>query len=140
MLYGVQVNWLAILASAVASFIIGWIWYGPLFGKTWMKLNNYGKKEIDAAKKKGMMGMLIINFIGTLVTAYVFATLLSALEINAVGQAVQLAFWLWLGFLAATTLLGAVLWDGKPWGLFILNGAYWLVILEVMAVILSVWD
>ncbi len=28
--------WIGILAAAAAGFVIGGIWYGPLFGKMWM--------------------------------------------------------------------------------------------------------
>ena len=30
----IHVNWLAVLVAVVASFFFGWLWYGPLFGKT----------------------------------------------------------------------------------------------------------
>lgn len=33
---GFDINWLAILAAA-SSLVIGFLWYGPLFGKAWMK-------------------------------------------------------------------------------------------------------
>jgi hypothetical protein len=137
--YGVSVSWVAILVASIASFIIGWIWYGPLFGKTWMKLNKIGKKEIADAKKKGMAGMMILAFVGTLITAYVLDTFLWALGTTSVGGALQLALWIWLGFILATTVLGSVLWDNKPWGLFVLNGAYWLVTLEVLSLVLFYW-
>ena len=26
-------NWLAVLVAAVSAFVVGGIWYGPLFGK-----------------------------------------------------------------------------------------------------------
>lgn len=30
-------DWLAILLGAIAIMILGWLWYGPLFGKAWSK-------------------------------------------------------------------------------------------------------
>jgi hypothetical protein len=30
-----DLEWLAILVGTVAMFIVGWLWYGPLFGKKW---------------------------------------------------------------------------------------------------------
>jgi len=134
--YNVVVSYLGILVATVVSFIFGWLWYGPVFGKTWMKLNNIGKKEIAEAKKKSMAGMMILKFIGTLITAYVLAILLGALAVSSVGGAIQLGFWLWLGLILATTILGSVLWYNKPWGLFILNGAYWLINVELISVVL----
>ena len=132
-------NWLSVLSATVIAFIIGWIWYGPLFGKTWMKLNKISQGDIKKSKKKGMAGMMILGFIGTLITAYVLAFLILAVGASGVSNAITLSFWIWLGFLLTTTILGATLWDNKPWGLFVLNGAYWLVVLEVMAIVISLW-
>ena len=28
----ITINYMAVLAAAVVDFIIGWLWYGPLFG------------------------------------------------------------------------------------------------------------
>ena len=131
--YGVQVDYVAVLVASVVSFILGWLWYGPVFGKLWMKLNQVTQKDIKKAKQKGMAGPMILHFIGTLVSAYVLAIILGAIVVVSVSEALMLVFWIWLGFFAASTLLGSVLWDNKPWGLFVLNGAYWLVNLGVLA-------
>ncbi|NNE70490.1 MAG: DUF1761 domain-containing protein [Rhodothermales bacterium] len=29
------VSWIAVIGGFVASFLLGWVWYGPLFGKQW---------------------------------------------------------------------------------------------------------
>lgn len=34
-----DLDWLAILVGTVAMFIVGWLWYGPLFGKKWTAAN-----------------------------------------------------------------------------------------------------
>ncbi len=31
------VNWLAVVLGAVAFFVVGALWYGPLFGKVWQR-------------------------------------------------------------------------------------------------------
>ena len=49
----VEVNYVAVLAAAIASFVIGALWYSPmLFGKMWMKLSNVSGKEVKKAKRK----------------------------------------------------------------------------------------
>jgi hypothetical protein len=126
-------NWWAVIIATVISFFVGWIWYGPLFGKTWMRLNKIKMSE----KPKGMGKMMLLSFIGTLITATVISILINNLGVSGAVEGFRLVFYLWLGFIAATTLLGSVLWDGKPWGLFVLNGAYWFVNLMVMAAIIS---
>jgi len=34
----IPINFLAIAAAVTVSFIAGWLWYGPLFGKKWAGL------------------------------------------------------------------------------------------------------
>ena len=31
------INHLAVITAAICSFVLGGIWYGPLFGRAWMK-------------------------------------------------------------------------------------------------------
>ena len=50
----VDINYIAVVGAAVAAMVIGFLWYGPLFGKQWTKLMNFDKKKIDEAKRKGM--------------------------------------------------------------------------------------
>ncbi|MBI5804324.1 DUF1761 domain-containing protein [Candidatus Pacearchaeota archaeon] len=128
---------LPIIIATIASFIFGWIWYGPLFGKKWMELNKISHKDIKDAKHQGMAKMMILNFIGTLITAYVISLLIYELSIIGFGAGVIFGIWLAVGFLITTTILGSYLWDNKPFGLFILNSAYWLINLALISGIIS---
>lgn len=134
------INWLGVLIATVISFIIGFLWYGPVFGKQWIKLSKMSASDIAKAKQKGMAKPATLNFIGTLVMVIVFAQIINLLGVSTVGQGAVLGFWIWLGFFASTTLLGGVLWENKPWGLFVLNGLYWLVNLKVVGILLVLWS
>jgi hypothetical protein len=134
----VDINYFAVLVAAIVANVIGAIWYGPLFGKLWMKLMGFTKKDIDKAKKKGMGKSYLLMFVGSLVMAYVLAYFVGILSASTAMGGFQVGFWLWLG-LIVPVLLSSVLWEGKPGKLYILNIAYWLVTLEVMGAILAVW-
>jgi len=138
----VPINYLAVVAAAVASMAIGFVWYGPLFGKQWMALMGFTKESMNAAKAKGMSKSYALMTIGSLVMAYVLANGLvfgnSYLNMYGVSAGLQGAFWYWLGFVAPV-LLGLVLWDGKPWKLFFLNAGYYLVSMLAMGAILAGW-
>lgn len=128
----IEINYLAVLVAAVAAFVIGWVWYGPLFGKMW-------------AKEKGMMpdasmGMwsMVGEFVAQLVTAYVLAHFVAMLVVEDVSMALQLAFWTWLGFYA-TMLVGPVLWEKGSWTVYAIAASRALVSLAAMAVILALW-
>lgn len=135
----ITVSYLYVLFAAIASFILGWIWHGPIFGKAWMKEMKFSEADKKKAKEKGMGGALVMNSIGNFITAYVLAHFVGFLSLSTFSDAVQLAFWVWLGFFAAATLLGSVLWEGKSWKLFWIKAGYWLINLIVMAGILTKW-
>ena len=40
-------TWIGILAAAVAGFVIGGLWYGPLFGKAWMAARGISPDDKD---------------------------------------------------------------------------------------------
>src|SRR3989344_5768242 len=104
MQFDVSVNFLAVLASAVASMVVGSIWYGPLFGKKFMSAMGFDKMspEHQAEMKKGMMLTYLWQFIASLVMFYVFAWLICALGAVTVTGGIQAAFWVWLGFIVPT--------------------------------------
>lgn len=138
-MFNVQVNWFAILASGIAYMVIGFLWYGPLFSKPWMKLVGLTKKDIEkSAKEGGMPKTYAASFISALVTAYVTSVLIAMLNVVDVGSAVALGVILWLGYVAATYAT-QVLYEFKPFKLYLINIGYYLVTLVVTAIILTIW-
>jgi hypothetical protein len=140
----IPINWLAILACGIASMIIGFLWYGPLFGKTWAAMMSFDMSTPDKVRKmqrKATPGY-IASFIAALVMAYVLAHDIyfgmDFLGTFTVGSGMQGAFWNWLGLVVPVTL-GKVFWESKPWKLWAIDTAYWLVAILVMGAILSAW-
>lgn len=139
----VPINYLAVLVAAIAQMAIGSFWFSTKgFGKQWMALSGITPGNIDAAKAKGMQKTYAIAFVGSLLMSYILAHALffasTYLQTSGVSAGLTTGFWNWLGFIAPVTL-GSVLWEGKPWKLYALNNAYYLVSLLVMGVILAVW-
>jgi hypothetical protein len=48
-----NVNWLAVIAAALSSFPLGFLWYGPLFGKVWRREVILSAEQL----KSGNMGV-----------------------------------------------------------------------------------
>ncbi len=109
-----SVNFWAVLVSAIVSMVIGSLWYGPFFGKAFIRAKGMDKKspEEQAAMKKGMMWSYVGQFIASLVMFYIFAWLMSALGMMSVMGGIQTAFWVWLGFIVPLKF-GEELWGGK---------------------------
>jgi len=124
-----EVNTLGVIISAVAGMIIGALWYGPLFGKVWVRLSNINPDTMDKSK----MGLRYLGaFIGTLVMAYVLANVIEGFAVEELGDALEAGCTMWFGFIAPVTL-GSVLWGGKSFKLWMLDNAHYLVVLLVMA-------
>lgn len=131
-------NLLSTVLSAVAAMGLGFLWYSPmLFGNQWMKLMGITKKDMSAAKKKGMQNVYMMSTVGALLTAYVFGSLLNLTGVLTVMDALKLAFFTWLGIVAPVQMT-EVLFGGKTKDLFMINTGYQLASLLLMAIVFSV--
>lgn len=61
-----NVNYLAVLVAAIASMILGYLWYGPLFGNMWKQLMGFTDKDMKKMKMSPKTSM-ILGFITALV-------------------------------------------------------------------------
>lgn len=140
----VPINLLAILACGVVAIVIGFLWFGPLFGKAWMRLSfgSIPSPEQMAEGKKKMPLYAFIQFVLALVMAFVLAHNLAFgdayLTMTGIAGGIQAGFWNWLGFVVPTTV-GMVLWEGKPWKLWLIIVSEWLLTLLLMGIILAIW-
>lgn len=131
-----EVNLVAVLVAAIAGFVVGGLWYSPkMFGPTWMKLLGWSEAEAEKAKKGAGKAMLA-GFGTQLVTAYVFAYVLNMFAVDSAAEAIRVAIIMWVGFTFATQI-GGVLWERKPFKLFVLNAGYSIVVLSVMGAVLT---
>ena len=132
-----DVNYLAVVVAAVVSFVIGWLWYGPVFGKQWMAMMGYTKESMASMKMKPMTAM-VLGFVSSLVMAYALAIFASVWMYDGLYGAFKLAFWVWLGFTAMVSL-GSVLWENRSWNLYLFNAAYQFVSIFAMAIVIFMW-
>jgi len=124
-----------VVAAGIANLVIGFIWYNPsVFGSVWMQLANLSPVQMEAGKKK-MPLMAFFAVIVAIVMAYVMAHFSIAWGVFDIIGAIELAFWLWIGFVVPP-LIGVVLWEGKRFKLFAINAGYWFVSMVVASIIL----
>ena len=133
----VDINYLAVLVAAIAAMAIGFLWYGPLFGKEWKKLMGFTDKSMKEMKMTPMQAM-IGGFITTLIMSYILAHFIDYAQSATFMDGAVAGTWIWLGFIA-TVQLGIVLWEGKPVKLYVINTLHYLVALIVMGGILAIW-
>lgn len=129
-----QLNYWAILVSALSTFLIGGLWYSPaVFGKAWMKENGLTEDDL----KKGSMAKIFgLAFLLGLIAAVNLAMFLGSEADAAMG-----AFYGFLaGFGWVAMFIGThYLFERKSMKLFLINAGYSVVALTVMGVIIGAW-
>jgi multidrug transporter EmrE-like cation transporter len=127
------VNWLAVVAAAVSMFVIGGIWYGPLFDKAWMAANRFTADDM----KRGSMPVIFGG-------AFVFALLIAAnlaffvAGVPDLGTVIAYSVAAGLGF-AGFALGHIALFERRPPAYFLINIGYLTVAFAVMGLILGLW-
>jgi O-antigen/teichoic acid export membrane protein len=86
----------AVLLATVVQFIVGMIWYMPVFGKLWGKIHGFDK--ITKEKQKEMMSQMgpyyFLQLLVTVVTAIVLAKLMALTPDYSVYK---LGLFVWVG-------------------------------------------
>jgi hypothetical protein len=135
------VNLLAVLVAAVATMIVGFLWYSPLlFARPWMSLMGYAPD--DPAKqeelRRGAGKLYAQAFVASLVAAFVLDRIIGISTINSALHGMKLGAGVWLGFVT-TVQFTDKLFSKRPAKLYLINTGYQLVCYMVMGGILAVW-
>lgn len=127
------VNWLAVLAGTVVNMVIGFLWYGPLFGQTWMNWIGKSADEIEADSS-----MYIFSTASALISAFVLALIVAAFGASTITGGAVLGALVWLGIGATATLVYSV-FEGPPLNVWALHVGYQLVVFVIMGALFAVW-
>jgi hypothetical protein len=126
------VNWLAVVAAALSMFVIGGLWYGPLFAKPWQRAAGLSDEQV----KSGNMPLIFgLAFVLSLLIAANLAFFVNGLPLGTtIGYAVAAG----LGW-AAFGLSVVALFERRPLSYHLINGGYLTVSFAVMGLILGLW-
>lgn len=131
----IEVSFLPILFAGIVAMLIAFAWYDPrVFGSAWTRMTNLSPEAVENGKKT-MKYRAPIGLLASMLAAYVMNYFGIAWGVYDIIGAVELGFWSWAGF-TMPVLLGVVLWEQKPFKLFLINAGYWLVSLIAMAIVL----
>lgn len=136
------INLWSVLVAAIAAFIIGFLFHGPLFGKLWMRLADIHPTGNE--KFSDMVPQMLWNLLVNIVTAYVLAAVYlfasTSPFMGGVGawNGIVCAFWVWLGFIVTSTSID-VIWMGKSSKLWLFECVSSLVSICAMGAIIAKW-
>lgn len=142
---GMDINWLALIAASILPLATGFLWYGPLFGKAWMKesgMTEEKAKTMNPAKTYGLavlMAFLIAFFIWPMVLmggpddmkhgTEAFMTFKhGALHGSMLGL-----------FVALPVFATNALFEMKSFKYVAINVGYWIVTMALMGGIINAW-
>jgi hypothetical protein len=130
-----KINYLAVLAAAVSTFVLGGLWYSPLlFGKAWIRANNFTDAEVQGFSKARMFGW---SFIFSLIMSLNLAMFLAAPNTNAMWGMTAGAL---AGFGWVAMAIGVIsVFENRRWAYIAINGGYMTVAFIVMGLIIGVW-
>lgn len=131
---GTQIHWLAVVAAAVAGFVVGGLWYGPLFGKAWM-----AERGVTPESAKAGTNMPLIfgtTFMLNLIAAFVLDHVFGTYGHPGIHLAVMISGGIALAFVI-TSIGVNYLFSQVSLKLFLIDAGYWLVIYCVMGALLA---
>ena len=132
-----RINYLAVIAAAIAHWLLGAVWYG-IFTNQFIALMEWSPAKLQEVESQNHAKEYVLAFLTSLVLVYILAHFVQYTKAKTALDGIQTAFWLWLGFIA-TTQLATVVFEGRKPGLYLLNIGYQFVGSAVAGVILARW-
>jgi len=129
-----QANVLAVLAAAVLQWLVGWLWYGVIFSKSYKAL--VGASETEKPSNPG--GVMALIFITNLVLAFALAQIVILSHVDSATLGMFIGVVCGLGFVVPP-LLAQHVSEGKPFKLFGINAIYWLIAMALSGCLLAIW-
>jgi hypothetical protein len=133
-----EVNWWAVIVCTVLGMVIGFIWYGPLFGKPWGKITGWTSEKVAALPKGKWYFSYTLAFIAAFIIALVLAIALLATGAAGIGDGIITAIILWVGFTGATIGINMT-FERRPLSLYGIEAGHHLLALIAYAIVLSLW-
>jgi surface polysaccharide O-acyltransferase-like enzyme len=135
------VNIWAVLVCAIATMVVGFIWYSPaLFANPWMVLMGYdpSDKAKIAEMQKSAGPSYAMSFVASILSAFVLGKIIAVSGENNAVDGLKIGLVVWLGFVTTVQFTNA-LFSRQRNKLYMINTGYQLVCYVAMGAILGAW-
>ena len=134
-----NINFLAVLVSAIVSFALGALWYSPvLFGKTWQRELGFSDEDLKGANMGKIFGS---SFVLMLIMGLGMAMLIQGHFDQEITWLSGLKHGIYIGLVFVGTSMGInMLYQRKSLKLWFVDAGYQIVFLGIMGAILGAWD
>jgi hypothetical protein len=134
-----RINWAAVSVAALATFMLGGVWYQALFGRLWVKLHGFAPEQVAAMKAARPPAVFFGGMIAAyLVLAVVVALIVVEFDLRGAPAGLVLGLLLWLGPTSAVAFTGWLASE-KPIGTFWIDASYQFIYMLMMGAILAAW-
>lgn len=148
-----NINFPAVGVSVLCAMVVGFLWYGPLFGKAWAKEMNFdmSQKPPNSEMIRGTLLMLVGSFFLAFCLAHTVEAWRIVMSMVPMGQqapmepakipmvlALNSAGWTTIGYIMPV-ILNQVAYEKRSWKLFFINTGYYLASLLGMSFIMAYW-
>jgi hypothetical protein len=114
-----NLDWLAILVGMIVAGVLGYVWYGPAFGKLWAAKSGVGMQSGEPTKMALTFAYFLVFNVGLQYLGLVYDG--ANIEHSLVAGLV-------LAVLAiAPALYSAVVWASKNMTVFLIDVGFWFV-------------
>ena len=134
-----EFNWLSIILATLVPTVVGALWYGPIFGKAWVK--STGKTEEELREGFNMPLVMGLSLVGSFLMAVFLDMFLMGIH-----KGSDHASWFGHGafhgvFIALLLLVPVImvngLYDRKSWTNILLSFGYWILTVSLMCGVLD---
>jgi Kef-type K+ transport system membrane component KefB len=126
-------NWWAILLATATAFALGALWYGPMFGKAWVRALGKSEDEIQPSPSP-----FVISAVAALITCVALAAVMQGLGLTGALAGLALGLLLGIGFIA-TSMASDSAFCGWGWKLWAIQSGYRVVYSALMGGIIGIW-
>lgn len=131
-----KINHLAVWASVVLLTVLGFLWYGPLFGDPWMAMVGLDRASVEANPPGA--GIWITNIIATVVPVYVLAWLFTKLNVESALRGAGLGLLISFSFIFLSTMTSDM-FAQNPYALSWITGGFSMLAITLAGLVLGAW-
>lgn len=127
-----EVKPLAVLVAGLSGFVVGGIWYGPLFAKPWMSANGFTEEDLrrDFSPVRAYGTALVCSLIAAYALAAVLGSETTPINGAFVGMLVGLVW-------VATSFATSYAFERRSTTLLMINAGYHVIEFAVMGAIIG---
>ena len=129
-----SINWLAVAVAALASYVLGALWFTPLFGRAWDRA--LGIERVRGERYPPIY--YVVPLVSSVLVAIATAVLVAATGIDGWADAAVLGLVVGIGYSAAVTFTNAVTpTTPHPLAFGLITGSYHVVGSVAAAIIIE---